>query len=167
MTAAAAENDPALLPPGQTWTSIVALAFSEALTELKTVFGDEIDTWVWGQVHKTRPQHMLSATFPEWSDLLDPPAVSLGGDFDTPLAGSYAPGGPYTIAGTSLARYVFDTADWDNSRWIVPLGASGHPGSAHYADQTAIWAEIHLIPMTYQWDAIEATAESHQSLKPR
>jgi len=51
------------------------------------------------------------------------------------------------------------------SRWTVPLGASGHPGSAHYADQTSIWAEVDLIPMTYQWDAIEAEAESHQSLK--
>ena len=93
--------------------------------------------------------------------------MSLGGDFDTPLAGSYAPGGPYTIASTSLARYVFDTADWDNSRWIVPLGASGHPGSVHYADQTPMWAAVDLIAMTYNWDAIVAGAESHQSLKPK
>jgi penicillin amidase len=68
---------------------------------------------------------------------------------------------------TELARYVFDTADWDNSRWIVPLGASGYLGSTHYADQTPIWAAVDLIPMTYQWDAIEAGAESHQSLKPK
>ncbi len=166
MTAAAAADDPAILPPGQTWISIVAQALAEALTELKTAFGDDSNTWVWGTVHTTRPTHILSSTFPAWSDLLDPPAVSLGGDFDTPLAGSYAPGGPYTISGTSLARYVFDTAAWDNSRWIVPLGASGHPGSAHYADQTPIWAAVDLVPMTYQWDAIEAGAESHQRLKP-
>ena len=167
MTAASADDDPSLLPPGQTWASIVAQALSEALTELQAAFGNDLNDWVWGKVHKTMPKHILSSTFPEWSELLDPPAVSLGGDFDTPLAGSYVPGGPYTIAGTSLARYVFDTADWDNSRWIVPLGASGHPGSAHYADQTPIWAEVDLVPMTYQWGAIEAGAESHQSLKPK
>jgi penicillin amidase len=167
LTAAAAEDDPALLPPGQTWTSIVAQTLTEALVELKATFGDDLNDWVWGKVHKTMPTHILSSTFPEWSELLDPPAVSLGGDFDTPLAGSYAPGGPYTIVGTSLVRYVFDTADWDNSRWIVPLGASGHPGSVHYADQTPIWAEVDLIPMTYAWDAIKTGAESHQSLKPK
>jgi penicillin amidase len=167
MNTAAAANDTSLLPPGQTWTSIIALALSEALTELKSAFGDDIRTWVWGDVHQTKPTHMLSSTFSAWSELLDPPAVPLGGDFDTPLAGSYTPGGPYTISGTSLARYVFDTADWDNSRWIVPLGASGHPGSVHYADQTPIWAKVDLIPMTYTWDAIKVGAESHQRLKSR
>jgi acyl-homoserine lactone acylase PvdQ len=71
------------------------------------------------------------------------------------------------ISGAKRDTLGFDTADWDNSCWIVPLGASGHPGSAHYADQTPIWAAVDLIPMTYQWDAIEAGAESQQSLKPK
>jgi penicillin amidase len=92
--------------------------------------------------------------------------VPLGGDGDTPQAGSYAPAAPYVMTNMSVARYVFDTADWHNSRWIVPLGTSGHPGSPHYADQSPIWGEIDLIPMLYDWESIIADAESAQQLEP-
>ncbi len=155
------------LPPGETWPSLMATALSEAVSDLQTELGEDMASWIWGDIHKTRPTHILSPYFPEQAAQLNPPSVSLGGDFDTPLAGSYMPGGAFTIAGTSLARYVFDTADWDNSRWIVPLGSSGHPGSSHYADQTPIWAAVNLIPMTYNWRHIQANAESHQRLEGR
>lgn len=163
---AAKENDHTLLPEGYDWQSITARALSEALSELKTQFGDEMTLWKWGNLHRTRPQHLLSPLFPEVSSHLDPPSMSLGGDFDTPLAGAYTPGGPYHITGTSVARYVFDTSNWDLSCWIVPLGASGHPGSPHYADQASIWAQVNLIPMTYSWATIQVEAATHQVLKP-
>ena len=83
---------------------------------------------------------------------------------DTPKAAGYAPLGPYTIAGTSVARYIFDISDWDNSRWIVPLGSSGYPGSPHYSDQADIWAEVGYIPMQYDWGKIKLAATSTQTL---
>lgn len=159
------DDDTSWLPPGETWPALMATALSQAMGELQTQFGEDMAAWTWGKVHKTQPKHILSTYFSEDAAQLDPPSVSLGGDFDTPLAGSYMPCSTFTIMGTSLARYVFDTADWDNSRWIVPLGSSGHPGSPHYADQTPIWAAVKLIPMTYDWDRIQANAESHQRLK--
>ena len=42
---------------------------------------------------------------------------------------------PYNITGLSVNRYIHDPSDWTKSQWIAPLGASGHPGSPHYADQ--------------------------------
>ena len=71
------------------------------------------------------------------------------------------------MTGMSVARYVFDTSDWNNSAWVVPLGASGHPGSPHYADQTPTWREVQLIPMLYDWDRIAASAKTRQALRPR
>ncbi|HBD85496.1 MAG TPA: penicillin acylase, partial [Dehalococcoidia bacterium] len=118
----------------------------------------------WGRVHQTHPTHPLSAAFPEMSERLDPPPVSMGGDGDTPQAGSYPDSDPYTMTGMSVARYVWDTADWDNSRWIVPLGSSGHAGSPHYADQTSTWADVALIPATYSWDTLESEAQTVQTL---
>ena len=70
------------------------------------------------------------------------------------------------MTGLSVARYVFDLADWDGSRWAIPLGASGHPGSPHYADQAPVWGEVQLIPMLYTWERIEAEAEAQQALQP-
>ena len=161
----ARENDTYLLPPGSDWGLLVARALAEGVSDLRERLGDDMDSWQWGRVHHTRPQHMLSASFPELASLLDPPWVPMGGDGDTPQAGSYSPDAPFVMTGMSVGRYVFDTGDWSNSAWVTPLGASGHPGSPHYADQAPIWAEVKLVPMLYDWDRIAAEAESHQTLE--
>ena len=98
--------------------------------------------------------------------LLNPPSFPMSGDSDTPLAASYALAQPYTVMGLSVARYVFDLSDWDKSRWVIPLGASGHPGSPHFADQAPIWADVQLVPMLYDWQRIMEDAESQQQLSP-
>jgi penicillin amidase len=92
--------------------------------------------------------------------------VAIGGDSDTVQAGSFIAGAGYGVTSTSVARYVFDLADWEQSAWIVPLGSSGHPGSSHYADQAERWSECRLAPMRYGWARVAAEAESHQVLDP-
>ncbi|MEE8442783.1 MAG: penicillin acylase family protein, partial [Dehalococcoidia bacterium] len=128
--------------------------------------GEDMNGWQWGKVHRTQPQHTLSPSFPNLAQMLNPPSVPMGGDGDTPQAGGYSAAQPFTMTGMSVARYVFDLADWDNSRWVVPLGASGHPGSQHYTDQAPTWGDVQLIPMLYNWRRIGEEAESHQELKP-
>jgi penicillin amidase len=136
------------------------------VADLRQRLGDAMDAWQWGRVHHTQPHHPLSAVFPDFAPLLDPPAVPCGGDGDTPQAASYSPTAPYATTNMSVARYVFDLADWYGSRWIVPLGVSGHPGSPHYADQTSLWSDVELIPMLYDWHHITADATSEQRLEP-
>ena len=81
-------------------------------------------------------------------------------------AASFIAAAGYGLTSTSVARYVFDLGDWEQSAWIVPLGASGHPGSPHYADQAPAWAECRLLPMRYGWAGIARDAESRQTLEP-
>lgn len=161
----ARKDNGSLLPQGTNWGSIMAKALEDAVSYLQNRLGDKVESWEWGCLHLTKPHHPLSDSFPKQASLLDPPSTSLSGDGDTPLASSYASNSTFEVTGTSVARYVFDTADWDNSRWIVPLGASGHPKSPHYADQTTFWAHNKLIPMLFSWHNIVANAESHQELK--
>ena len=163
----ARDDDTSLLAQGGDWSSLLAQALASGVADLTQQLGDDMDSWRWGTVHRTRPRHTLSAVIPELSSLLDPPSVPMGGDGDTPQAGSYCSLEPFVMTSMSVARYVFDTSDWSNSRWIVPLGASGHPGSPHYADQSAIWGEVDLIPMLYDWDRISAAAETDQMLEPQ
>ena len=151
----AADGSTEWLPPGQTWESLLARVLRDAAASLTERLGGSMEGWTWGAIHRTRPRHTLSESFPELASMLDPPSVPMGGDGDTPQAASYSPGAPYTVTGVSVARYVFDAGDWSNSRWVVPLGASGHPGSPHYADQTPIWAEGELAPMVWEWEEIE------------
>ncbi|MFN2614366.1 MAG: penicillin acylase family protein [Actinomycetota bacterium] len=117
----------------------------------------------WGDVHKTKTRHPLSRAFPD--EKLDPPWVEIGGDADTVLAASGEDG--YTVQHSSVARYVFDLADWDRSAWVVPLGSAGDPRSEHYGDQARAWSRVELFPMTYTWAKIEADAASRQALESR
>jgi penicillin amidase len=169
---------PGVVPQNQLWWALPALlrtddttllgglpwadAMQEALS--RTARQDTLQPW--GEVHRPRFTHPLSASFPEAAPLLDPAGLAIGGDTDTVLAnGLLCASGP-TAAYGALARYVFDVGNWENSRWVVFHGASGHPGSPHYADQHPDWAETRMVPMTYGWDRLADTAEARQVLLP-
>jgi penicillin amidase len=163
------KDDRRLLRPGEDWPAALGRAVGHAVADLRARLGDDVEGWRWGRVHATRPRHPLSAAFPGAAPLLNPPSVSLGGDGDTVQAALFmgSPGSEgYEVWAASVARYVFDLGDWERSAWIVPLGASGHPGSPHYADQTTPWAEGRLHPMRYDWGRIRREADTHQQLEP-
>ena len=159
-------GDRSLLPEGAEWDTLILQALDEAVSWLRLELGEDMDSWRWGRLHRTKIHHPLGVTYPELAHLLDPPAVEAGGDGDTPQAGGYSMSQPCVLTLTSVARYVFDLADWGNSAWIVPLGASGHPGSPHFADQASTWSDVRIVPMLYSWSRIESGAESRQELIP-
>ena len=92
--------------------------------------------------------------------------MAVGGDGDTVQNAGFLATAGYGVSATSVARYVFDLADWGQSGWVIPLGVSGHPGSPHYADQVAPWAEGRLVPMRYDWARIRREAGAPQVLDP-
>ena len=159
-------GDTSLLPDDQTWEAVIAQAFTEGVEYLRETLGGEPKNWAWGRLHYTNPVHTLADIFPDHKNLLNPPSVPMGGDGDTPQAGSFAMSNPFVMTGMSVARYVFDPSDWDNSRWIVPLGSSGHPGSPHYSDQTELWSKVQVINMSYTSKALEKVKVTEQRLTP-
>ena len=163
---AMAANDPAPLPPGQTWPELMETALQSAVADLSRRLGDDVHTWQWGTLHRTRPRHPLSRAFPDCAELLNPPQLPAGGDGDTPQQGGSWTPDRFVLTSLSVNRYIHDPADWRRSRWIVPLGASGHPGSPHYADQAPLWADVETVPQLWEWDDIEAAAETRQQLMP-
>lgn len=159
-------GDTSLLPEGLDWLTALGDGLEEGLSYLAGRLGGDLDSWTWGSVHATRPVHTLSASLPELSALLDPPSVPMGGDGDTPQAGFFDPAEPFVMMSMSVARYLFDPSEWDRSRWVVPLGSSGHPGSPHYADQVPIWSEIEMVAMDYSPRAVRSAARTMQTLHP-
>ncbi len=160
------DDDRTLLLEGETWPSMMSSALADAVTTLQSNLGDDLSQWRWDRPHQARPQHTLSAPFPDLAAQLDPPAIPMSGDGDTPLAGAYSPADSATVGGLSVARYVYDLADWDNSLWAIPLGASGNPGSPHYHDQSETWRKVQMFPMEYGWAGIIARSQAHQTLEP-
>jgi penicillin G amidase len=147
------------------FTAFVGEALERACQRLRASLGENPAAWRWGDLHRARPRHPLAALFPAHG-LLDPPSVAVGGDAETPMMSEHHFGEDLEVGYTAVARYVFDLADWDRSRWVVALGASGHPASPHYADQAPLWAAGQLCDMVYSWSRIEAEAESTQRLVP-
>ncbi|UPY38667.1 penicillin acylase family protein [Sediminicoccus sp. KRV36] len=149
-------QDDASLLRGGSWDALLRDALAEVAADLPTQ--------PWGEVHRPRFTHPLSAQFPEAASVLDPPALALGGDGDTVMAnGLIAPLGPRAQYG-ALSRYAFDVGAWENSLWSVFLGTSGHPASPHYSDQHATWAAAQMTPMRYAWEGIVAARS--QLLRP-
>ena len=160
------EDDRRLLPEGETWPALMSAALAQGVATLRQSLGDDPEQWRWDKLHQARPRHTLSDAFPEAAALLDPPAIPMSGDGDTPLAGAYSPADPATVGSLSVARYAFDLADWENSLWAIPLGASGHPGSPHYHDQSDTWRRVQMVTMEYDWAGIIANSKSRQTLEP-
>ncbi|MFB3105121.1 MAG: penicillin acylase family protein, partial [Pseudomonadales bacterium] len=140
MTLAIERDDNSMFSPRP--GGVFSAALRQAIADLKEMLGGDISQWQWGRLHRTHPQHPLSLVFPEFGELLNPPSMPTHGDGDTPLAGSYGLNNEFIATGMSVNRYIHDPSDWTNSRWIVPLGASGHPGSPHYADQAEMWSNV-------------------------
>ncbi|HEX7165373.1 MAG TPA: penicillin acylase family protein [Acidimicrobiales bacterium] len=137
---------------GWTWDD----ALGEAIARAEKVWAGER----WGELHTTLTRHPLGHR------PFDPPRVEMSGDLDTVQAASYIPTHGFAMRAGSVARYAFDVADWDNSGWVVPLGAAGEPGAPHAADQQRAWADGRLVAASYTRAAVEAEATETTRLTP-
>ena len=137
-------------------------AFDRVAANLADRLGSDADQWRWGRAHTMVSPHPLASARPEFG-ALHPPVDGIPGDGDTVRCASIMPAYGDRAAAGSVARYVFDLADWDRSGWIVPHGVSGVRGSGHDLDQRSSWVDGELIPMAYSPAAIAAvTAETFE-----
>ncbi|MGV9315322.1 penicillin acylase family protein [Streptomyces sp. NPDC003691] len=129
----------------------VAEAVREGLEDVATArAGRPEDTW--GDRHRLAPWQALPG-----GEHDAPPEggwPGLAGDHDCVLATTSVPGVTDLSWRGPAARYVWDLARRDNSRWIVPLGASGIPGSPHRRDQLPLWLAGELAPVVTDWNKL-------------
>ncbi|WP_210593731.1 penicillin acylase family protein [Streptomyces sp. GESEQ-35] len=100
----------------------------------------------WGESHRLAPWRALPDTS------YDEPGLS--GDHDCVLCTSAVPGVTDLAARGPAARYVWDLARREDSRWVVPFGAWGMPGSAHHRDQLPLWTRGDLVPVVTDFDRL-------------
>jgi penicillin amidase len=160
-----ARDDPMLFSDGRTWDDVLGAALADGVGVLRTTLGDDTDEWRWGALHVLELRHPLSDTHPEWEGRLDPPAVEVGGEFDTVRMAAHAAGSGYAVTASSVARYVFDLGDRAQSAWVVPLGVSGDPTNIHFYDQQAPWVAGELLPIRTEWPTLTHSAESITHLR--
>ncbi|MEU2285409.1 penicillin acylase family protein [Streptomyces sp. NPDC013178] len=105
----------------------------------------------WGDTHRLAP----------WRALPDPSdeAPALSGDHDCVLCTSAVPGWTDLAARGPAARYVWDLARREDSRWVVPHGADGHPDSPHHHDQLPLWLTGELAPVVTDWAQLKKESD--------
>ncbi|MET8231677.1 penicillin acylase family protein [Micromonospora sp. NPDC005298] len=133
--------------PGVDMAALVGAALAE-------VSGTADGSTLWGDLHRLAP----------WRALPDPdagPGPRLDGDHDCVLSTSSVPGVTHRCLRGPAARFVWDLARREDSRWVVPLGACGVPGDPHHDDQSAAWLAGELLPVTTNWDHLVEETDGH------
>ncbi|MEU1677748.1 penicillin acylase family protein [Micromonospora zamorensis] len=118
------------------------------------VAGAAEDPVRWGDLHR------LAA----WRALPDPdagPGPRLDGDHDCVLATSSVPGVTHWCFRGPTARFAWDLARREDSRWVVPLGTCGVPADAHHDDQNDAWLSGELLPVITDWDQLAEERDAH------
>jgi penicillin amidase len=116
---------------------------------IEAVAAEEPRTW--GEVHRLFP----------WQDGAEPEALpGMSGDADCVLATSGVFGATDDFTRGPAARWVWDLADREQSRWIVPFGASGANGP-HARDQFPLWRRGELARVVTDWNQLQ---EEHRMI---
>jgi penicillin amidase len=151
--------------PTQARDALVASSLEEAVVELTTRFGHDMDGWKYGQdrFHHALIRHPLSAVVNSaMRAKVDVGPLPRGGDSWTVTAtgsgDNQASGGSFKI--------VADAEDWDNSVGINTPGQSGNPDDPHYRDLFELWARGKYFTLAYSRGKVESVTESVTKIAP-
>ncbi|MGI8553341.1 MAG: penicillin acylase family protein [Dehalococcoidia bacterium] len=156
-------DDRAVLNDFPSWDAAIEQALAQAAGALQAKFGIDPSTWRWGSAHWMTWRHNLGRD-PELGTIFNLPDSEVGGDGAT-LWATQARYGRGSDHGVSY-RQIFDLADLNAARILIPPGNSGQPGSPHYGDNRERWRTLAYHPLYINWPEIEANAEAELRLTP-
>jgi penicillin G amidase len=128
------------------WPGALSRALDRAAERLTEALGPQPETWTWQRLHTTS----FAPIMPGIEPLESRPVP---GDNETVRSSGIRGLAQTTATSGSVARYVFDLGDWENSGWAVP-------------EQTDAWYAARLVPMHYAWPAVVAGSEPAGRLCP-
>ena len=148
-------------------TDVARIALDEALLQLTERYGDNIESWRWGDAHLATHDHPVLGEVPFVRYFVNIRQSTSGGD-DTLMRGVSRGEGPEPFQNVHSAGYrgVYDFADPDSSVFISATGQSGHPLSRHYDDLGELWRRGEYIPMSLDPELARAAAAGVMMLTP-
>jgi penicillin amidase len=166
-----AENSPWVddqnTPEVETWNDIVIRAFHETVNDLMQELGPDVESWNWEKLHTFTMSHPLSAV-----KVLDKAFKLNRGPFGVP--GSYHTVTPFSYSYNNLyhtnhgasQRHIFDPANWDASKTVIPTGTSGIPASKFYLNQTEMYLKNRYHPDPFSWVEVLKQTQFRMKLTP-
>ena len=142
----------------------VRAAFRRAVQFLRETQGSEPEGWRWGALHDQQSRHAFGSKLEAFNLL----RIEASGGPDAVWKSHVDLGDekhPFRVVAGPVFRMIVDLADMDHGLWIIDTGASGWPGSPHYADQFELWRKGEYAPMLMDWDEIKRTARAVITLR--
>jgi penicillin amidase len=152
----------------ETRDDVLRLAMREARDELTRLQSRRAARWTWGHQHTLDLENQTLGV----SDvglverLLNRGGWEVGGSAGVVDATGWDVREGYEVTTAPSMRMVVSLADLDESTWINLTGASGHAFSAHYTDQTDLWAAGRTRLWPFSAEAVEEAAEDTLVLRP-
>ena len=150
-------------PEAETCETLLGRTLQRALAEMSDRQGtSNLAKWRWDRVNAARFPHAPLDAVPVLSRIFSR-TVPRGGDAFTvtpvmPLDNDIF---------VSSYRQVIDLAGADSSRFVIPMGQSGHVWSERYADLLDTWARAEYLPMRFTRLAVDDAAKATLVLEPR
>lgn len=130
-------------PATETCADTLERALDETLDELASAYGNDPESWRWGDAHFARFRHPIFGRIPILRDLADIRIPSSGGAYTVNRAQHRTanPRSPFASVHGPGFRAIYDLADLDASLFMQSTGQSGNPLSPRYGDRIGRWRE--------------------------
>jgi penicillin amidase len=125
-------------PEVETRDDIVRRAFRAAVAGLETQLGPDVRSWSWDRLHTVTFEHVFGADA-RLAFIFNNGPYPVRGSHSTVSVGYYALSDPFRMTVGPSTRQVYDLADVNNTRSVLPPGQSGQVFHAHYNDQVPLW----------------------------
>lgn len=150
-------------PEPETCDTLLGRTLQAALAEATARQGtSDVTKWRWDRVNEARFPHGPLDAAPvlrRWFSR----SVPRGGDSFTITP--VMPIGDQIFV--SSYRQIIDLAALDASRFVIPMGQSGHVWSEHYSDLLEKWNKVEYLPMRFTRGAVDAAMSERLVLEPR
>jgi penicillin amidase len=122
----------------------VRIALEQALTDLADAYGNDLESWAWGDAHRAKLPHPALSRIPVLGGLFTNPIATSGGDETVNRGGArYSGDSPrerYSHVHGPGLRALHDLSKPPaSSRFMIADGQSGNPLSPHYAGMARAW----------------------------
>jgi penicillin amidase len=134
----------------------IRTAFRSTVDTITSMYGPEVSTWEWGNLHQFVLMHPLgSVPIIEKLFKVNRGPYPVGGSYHTVCPFSYPRGRSFISDFGASERHIFNTAKWDQSLTVIPTGTSGVPASPHYLDQTQLYINNRYHSDHFSREAVE------------
>ncbi|MGW4405650.1 penicillin acylase family protein [Nonomuraea sp. NPDC004702] len=152
----------------ETRDDMLRQAMASAYHELSELFGTDVRSWKWGDLHQLELVNGTLGTsgLAPVEALFNRGPFAVPGNKDAVNATGWNVQKGYGVTAVPSMRMVVDLADLDKSRWINLTGASGHAFHDNYWDQAEAWARGDLLPMYSKPESVKNAAIHTLTLTP-